>query len=331
MRNFKKIFPRILLILVFLCILNTGMRFVYESVRNTIVYTRRDLKETKGEIETIVLGTSLAHWGINSNVLGEMLDSPAFNLATSAQPLSGSYYLLKDQVQVNPVKRVFLGIHVPSLINDMDEEGIEIREGIYDRMLSSLVKTEYMFCSAKPYEYERYLFYPARVENVLNATVAKRNITYKFTDAFKNNIGPADQMEYVYQGNGNENTEKQYDGSFADEKLGEDATWSRTKVLAVNEEYMKKIADFCKEKNIELNLVVTPMTWEFTKLMGDLEDFHQYLQDFCDQNHAVLYDFNQYEKVHEVFTNEDYQDKKHFNSKGAEKFARLLGEWYLEE
>lgn len=331
MRSFKKILPRILLIVTFLCILNTGARFVYESVRNTVVYTRHDLKETKGEIETIVLGTSLAHWGINSNVLGEVIDSTTFNLATSAQPLSGSYYLLKDQVEVNPVKRVFLGIHVPSLINDMDEQGIEIREGIYDRMLSSKVKLEYMLNNAKPYEYERFLFYPARVENVLNPKVAKRNITYKFTEDFRNNIGPSDQMEYEYQGNGNENTDNIYDGSFADTELGEDATWKRSKVLEVNEDSLQKIADLCNKEDIELNLVVTPMTWEFTKLMGDLEDFHDYLQEFCEKNNAALYDFNQYENVFEVFTNEYYQDKKHFNSKGAEKFATLLGEWYLEE
>lgn len=331
MRSFKKILPRILLVIVFLCVLNSGMRFLYESVRNTMVYTRQDLKDTKGETETLVLGTSLAHWGINSNVLGEVIDSPSFNLATSAQPLSGSYFLLKDQANVNPIKRVFLGIHVPSLINDTNEEGIEIREGIFDRMLSPLVKAEYLLDSAEPYEFERYLFYPARVANVFNPKVAKRNVAYKLTDDFKNNIGPEGQMEYVYQGNGNENTENEYDGSFNDEKLGEDATWKRSKVLDINEEYMQKIADFCKKENIELNLVVTPMTWEFTKLMGDMDDFHNYLQEFCDENGAGLYDFHEYEDVFEIFTNEDYQDKKHFNSKGAEKFARLLGEWYLED
>ncbi len=331
MRNFKKILPRILLILVFLCIFNMGIRYTYESVRNTMVYTRNDLRDTKGEIETLVLGTSLTHWGIDSNVLGETIGSEAFNLSTSAQPLSGSYYLLKDQARVNPIKRVFLGIHVPALVNDTNTEGIEIREGIFDRMLSPVVKAEYLFKTAAPNEYERYLFYAARVENVLNERVAKRNLDYKKTEDFKNNIGPEEQMDYVYLGNGNENTMAEYDGSFDDEELGEDATWERSKVLPVNEEYMQKIADFCKKEGIELNIVVTPMTWEFTKLMGDLENFHEYLQDFCDENGAQLFDFHEYENVFEIFTNEDYQDKKHFNAKGAEKFAQLLGEWYLEE
>ena len=194
MRNFKKILPRILLILVFLCIFNMGIRYTYESVRNTMVYTRNDLRDTKGEIETLVLGTSLTHWGIDSNVLGETIGSEAFNLSTSAQPLSGSYYLLKDQARVNPIKRVFLGIHVPALVNDTNTEGIEIREGIFDRMLSPVVKAEYLFKTAAPNEYERYLFYAARVENVLNERVAKRNLDYKKTEDFKNNIGPEEQM-----------------------------------------------------------------------------------------------------------------------------------------
>lgn len=327
MRNFKKLLVRGILILAFLFCFEQGVRFVYEPVGNNSIYTVKDLKTREGTLETLVLGTSLAHWGIDTNVLEQTIDSPSFNLATSAQPLDASYYLLKDQAKRNPLKRVFLGIHVTSLINE--NQGIQIKEGVFDRILSPVGKAEYLLRTAGWKEFEQYLFYAARVENVLTKDKAIENIKYKMSEKFKNGIPPEGQYLF-YLGSGNENKRQVYDGKFAKKKLGEDATWKRSKVIEATEDSLEKIGKFCEQKGIELNLVVMPMTWEFTKLMGDLDDFHAYLQEFCDENRANLYDFHTYEGVYDgLFTNEDYQDKKHFNVEGAKKCARILGEWYL--
>lgn len=328
MRNFKKLLVRGILLLAFLFCFEQAVRFVYEPVGNNSIYTVKDLKTREGTLETLVLGTSLAHWGIDTNVLEKTIDSPSFNLATSAQPLDASYYLLKDQAKRNPLKRVFLGIHVTSLINE--NQGIQIKEGVYDRILSPVGKVEYLLRTAGWKELEQYLFYAARVDNVLTKDKAIRNITYKLSDEFKNGIPPEGQHLF-YLGSGNENKSKVYKGTFKRKKLGRDATWKRSEVVESAETSLAKIGKFCEQKGIELNLVVMPMTWEFTKLMGDLDDFHAYLQEFCDENGANLFDFHTYEGVYDgLFTNEDYQDKKHFNVEGAKKCARILGEWYLD-
>ena len=118
MRNVKKILPRILILVVFVAALNSGVRYLYEPPTRNGIYTVNEIKETRGEVETLVLGSSLAHWGVDGNLLGEMLDSLTLNLATSAQPLIGSYYFLKEQSQINPIQRVFLGLHATTMLRD---------------------------------------------------------------------------------------------------------------------------------------------------------------------------------------------------------------------
>ncbi|MDO4336679.1 MAG: hypothetical protein Q4C91_01155 [Eubacteriales bacterium] len=329
MRSFKKILVRIVILAAFLIVFDKAVRFVYQSPGENIIYTKNDLKESKGEVETLILGTSLAHWGVNGGVLGELLDSTTFNLATSAQPLEGSYYFLRQQLKDNPLERVFLGVHATSLINNYDEN-TALKEGIFDRLSSPLLKAEYLLRTADTKEYEQYLFYAARVENVMTWEKAKRYVKYKLSDDFRNNIPPEGQ-KMKYMGMGDENTQAVYDGSFDDESLGDDAIWAREKVYETNEIYLQKIADLCSENGVELNLFVTPMTWEFTRLMGDLDDMHEYLEEFAEKNNANLFDANQYEGIYEIFTDDCYQDKKHFNAKGAEKFSELLAKWYQEQ
>lgn len=328
MRNFKKIIPRILLITVFLMVFEGAVHFVYRGADNNIDYTVRDLKKSKGQVETVLLGTSLVHWGINGQVLGETIDSTTFNLATSAQPLDVSYYLLKDIVKRNPVKRVFLGIHATTMLNDYNDN-IAIRQGAYDRILSPVGKLEYVLKTADWGEHEQYLFYATRVKNILTWEKAKANVKYKLSEDYKNNIPPEGQ-EYIYLGMGDESTEMAYDGSYDKKKLGKQSVWKRKRILELNSEYLQKIGEFCEKKGIELNIVVMPMTWEYTRLMGDMDDMHDYFQDFCDKNNASLFDFNRYEGIYDHLTSDCYQDKKHLNLKGSKVLGRLLGEWYLE-
>lgn len=329
MRNFRKILLRVMLLGAFLMVFNKAVRFVYEEPNQNVIYTRSDLKKSNGEVETLILGTSLMHWGVNGQVLGEVLDSPTFNLATSSQPMDGTYYLLKDQIKHNPLKRVFLGVHVTVMQNDTNSN-INLRRGIFDRIQSPLGKLEYMFKTAEPKEYESYLFYSTRVDNVMTWEVAKSNVKYKLSDDYRNNKSP-ENSRYTYQTMGDENTEKIYDGSFSVEKLRKSTVWNRKRLLEINTTHLQKIADICKKNGVELNLVIPPMTWEYTKHAGDLDDMHNYFQEFCDENDANLYDFTYYDGIYDIFPNEYFQDKKHLNARGAVKFAELIGETYLED
>ncbi|MDO4276149.1 MAG: hypothetical protein Q4D16_20975 [Eubacteriales bacterium] len=328
MRSFRKILLRLILIAAFLKVFDMGIRFAYQAPGTTAIYAINDLKESKGQVETLILGTSLVHWGIKGLQLGDALESTTYNLATAAQPLNGSYYLLKDQVKHNDIKRLFLGVHVSSMTRDYNSN-IKLREGIYDRMLSPLSKIEYLYQTADYNEYLQYLFFSARLDNLTDWDQVKNNVEYKLSNDFKENRSPA-KRKYVYQGMGDENTKAVYKGTFAKKRLPRRSCWDRSLIIDKNVEYLQKIADFCEEEGIELNLVIMPMVQEITRLMGDMNDMHVFYQEFCDKNNARLFDFYQYENIYEILPNDCYQDEKHLNSKGAEKFTELFANWYQE-
>ncbi|MDO4275487.1 MAG: hypothetical protein Q4D16_17605 [Eubacteriales bacterium] len=330
MRSFRKIVISLVILLAFVFGLNSVSRYMYESVRNNIVFAREELEENKGTIDTLLLGTSLVHWGLDPEVIDEELGVKSFNLATSAQPLSGSYYLLKDQVKSNPIKTVFLGVSVPGMVNDYDKD-TPVKLGVFDRISSPAVKAEYMAAVAEFKEYEQFLFFPTRVVNVLDTKAVKRNVAYKKSEEFKEKISP-DYAPYIYYGMGFESKEEVYDGSFNDEKLGNDAIWNRDRIVDVNVEYIKKTAQFCNDNGIELNLVIFPHSYEFARLQGDLSDMDKYMEELSAEIGAELYNYNftVRQDIYDIMTNDCYQDKKHFNKKGAGRFAELLCSDYKE-
>lgn len=326
MKNFKKIASRIAILIIFVVIFNSVIRFLYEPPTRNGIYTVKEIKETKGQVETLILGSSLAHWGVDGNMLEDELDSKTLNLATSAQPLSGSYYFLKEQSKINPIKRVFLGVHITSMQRD-NNKALDVRQWIYDRLITPTGKLDYLVHSASLSEIEQYLFYATRLDNVLDFHKAKQYVAYKFSDNYKNNIPPKSNG-FTYYGMGNENTEEEYDGSYNKTDVGQAEYWNRDNILESSSEYLDKIIQLCQERNLELNIFLTPLTYDYGSVVGDLGDLNQYFSEICSECGANFYDPDQEGQMYELYPDEYFQDYKHLNRKGAEKFTSLMLEWY---
>lgn len=330
MRNFRKIVCRLCVVVLVLAVFSKGGRYLYESVRDTTVYTREELKETKGTVETLLLGTSLVHWGMDPAVVSRELDTVCFNLATDVQPISGSYYLLKDQIASNPIKRVFLGTGVSSVVSDTNTR-VGRRLTILERMLSPAVKVEYMLKEGNFSDLDQILIYPTRVENVLDLETIKRNISYKQSEEFKNKISPKN-ARWQYRGMGFQSNDQVYQGDFQEEEAGRSGLWDREKVLEENVEYLRKMAELCRENDVEFNLVILPHAWEFAQLQGDLSDMDAYFEEFCAEEGIGLFDYNYTarEDIYDILPTEYFWDKKHLNQTGAAAIAGLLCDDYKE-
>lgn len=326
-KNIGKIASRIAIIVIFVIVLNQAVRFLYEPPNRNGIYTVNEIKQTEGQVETLILGSSLAHWGVDGNMLGEKLNTLTLNLATSAQPLSGSYYFLKEQSKINPITRVFLGVHVTSMQRD-NNKALDVRQWIYDRLVTLTGKLDYLVHTAEPSELEQYLLYATRIDNVLDFDKAEQNVTYKFSEEYENNIPPKSNG-FTYYGMGNENTEEEYDGSYDNSKIGTAEYWNRDNILDTSAEYLNKIIKLCQERNIELNIFLTPLTYDYGSAIGDLEDLNLYFTDLCKNCGANFYDPAQDGNMYEIYPDEYFQDQKHLNRKGAEKFTTMLSDWYL--
>ena len=237
MRNFKKILLRFCVIVLFIVLIDRIGHYLYESVGDNTYYSIDDLKEMDGEIETLLVGTSLMQRGMNPWIISEELDTVCYNLASSAQPVAGSYYLVKDQIARNPVERVFLGVSVKTFVSDEDSKSTTSKLRAFDLIRSPLLKLQFMTEIAGTGEYERFLFFPARVEKVVGLKAILRNVKYRQTEGYKNHVAcPGAPFEYY--GRGFQSNVDRYDGSEADRPIPETSVWGREKILEENLSYL---------------------------------------------------------------------------------------------
>lgn len=330
MHIIKKVVPRVLILILFILALNRVTRYAYESPESNTPFTMQDERQVKGTVDTIAIGTSLVHLGVDPEILDEELECTSFNLGSSAQPIAGSYYLLKDQVLNNPIKRVFLGFNTVGLnLKREESDKVPSKLGIFDRIMSPLVRAEFVLDLVEFPYYEKFFFYPTRIKKFSNLKAVKENIAYKRSEAYKAQISPEGVLN-SYHTMGHETTDvsKYLEGE--QPKMPGKAKWDREDIEAENIEYMRKIGEYCQKKGVECNIVIMPMAEPCAKKQGDLTDMDQFFQEICDEVGANLYSFNytSCENVYDFLPNECFYDGKHLNKKGAEAFTKLLAEEY---
>ncbi|MDO5134872.1 MAG: hypothetical protein Q4D55_02360 [Eubacteriales bacterium] len=327
MRSFRKILIHALVVVLFLWGINGIGEFLYEPVRDNILVTSEELKDREGTIETLAMGTSLMHCGMDINVLNKELDTVGFNVATSAQAVSGTYYILKEQLKRNPIQRVFLGLGVNSFMSDTENRSTSAKTRVLKLLESPLTELRYLMDVAEPSELESLLFRPVRTKNVFSVRLVKNNVKYKLSDDFKNRVGHR-SSPYTYFGMGYESNDKVYDGT--PEKPRSNNVWRRGRILEENITYMKKMGELCRKNGVELNLVIFPHCQSYSAQQGDLEDMDVYLEELAEELGAGLYNYNYTSRpdIYEYLPDELYMDRKHLNQRGAAVFARLLAEDY---
>lgn len=331
MRSFRGIMVRGCVIILFLVLLNGAGHFLYESVTDGTYFSVQELKEKQGSIETILIGTSLMQRGINPDIVSEALDTTCFNLGSSAQPLAGTYYLLKDQLDRNPVERVFMTVSVKSFMSDEDSKSTTAKLRVFDLIQSPVIKLQFMTDVGETAEYERFLFFPARVEDKISAKIIKRNISYRQSEEYENRmVFPGAFLKYY--GMGFMSNEQEYNNSHAKGKIVTGSVWNRENILEENLSAIRKIADICREKGVEFNLVVLPHSEEYASKQRDLSDMDVYLEELCKDMGAGLYNYNYtaYEGIYEYVDNSCFMDRTHLNAYGATRMADLLCRDYQE-
>ena len=114
-KKHKKYIGRVLGALFFLCLF-FGIEKVmeYALVNDTNEWSRamfHDFYTREENIDTLFLGSSHVYCGINPEVITQKTGESAFNMATPAQPLNGSYYLLKEADKYNDISHVYLELY----------------------------------------------------------------------------------------------------------------------------------------------------------------------------------------------------------------------------
>ena len=96
-------------------------------------------------------------------------------------------------------------------------------------------------------------------------------------------------------------------------------------VMARNMEYLHRIAGICLEEGI------IPVFYESpAAAVMPQEEMDKVRADLAAIDGAVVVNFNDFRDEIGAALDYDYYDALHYNTAGAEKFSRFLGEWFME-
>jgi hypothetical protein len=311
MNNKLKLLIRCIAILMVLVCFNYCFR------ADTTRYARVTLYELSkdGYVDVLFVGASHTEGGYNVNLIEENTGLNAYNVGISAQKLQACYYLLKEAEENNGVKTAWLDMYY----------GVAAAEGT--PKLANYIAADYLTNKKVKYEY---LIEEYGVEGAINGllpvlhscslkpSTLKAHLT---RDYIKNPYKylPTDTDEYGGQGyiKGKNTLSEDYvfqSSSINTEKSLSDYSWK----------WLKKIIDYCNEKDIELVLVNVPMP--DGRLQADLyyEEYTEYIRSVAQEYGLKYYDFNLTKEDVMTMERTDYDDGSHLNGQGADKFSECV-------
>ena len=290
-----------------LLVLFIGSELLIRRIPNDYSYKSEYLSKNCKEIETLVLGTSHAHAGINP----EYLLTSSFNAAHNAQPLFYDFEILKKYDFEN-LKTIILPITYPTFWLDSESEESH----------SNLFKNYSIYYHIKPEHYK-----------------LKNNFEI-LSFSPKGNLGRI--YRYYLKGKSRQRTSNLGYGEKAiikgnletEGKRNADRHSSLTKkdnasnIFKKNIQVLNNLLEYCSQKQIKVYCVTTPTNKHYYNLLDE-----QQLNTTIDTITEIANKYDNCEYFNYLkddrFTEEDFRNADHLNSKGAKKFTRIIEEQFL--
>lgn len=271
----------------------------------------RERAELSGTLDFFVCGASHAMRGFRPDILDKELDVNSYNLSCSRQTMQGRYELLNLELNRNPAKTVVLELSYDSMTRNRDEEGPEGDIYMLGKLGGFMPRVKYFFSAIRPKEYGR--MYYNYLDNGVNCI--KKIIHGTWTD--KNTKLEKGYAAYKRDDDElNQNLKKIYHTRSFEETIYEP-----------NVDYLNKIIALCKEKNVQLILVTTPLSKVTVCRYDNLDTFREWYENVAKENGLQYYDFNLIKDKEEKLPDSSaFSDKFHLGNKGAGTFTKMFTE-----
>lgn len=260
----------------------------------------------KDSVDVGIIGSSQLVNGISCARLIEEHGISAFSCATGEQPaLVGWFYLL----ELNRTQHVNTVIYDMSMLYEPEEES-RFRKTL-DSAPMSINKMKMILERCKSDESSDFFSY---VFPILKYHT-------RWTSLKRDDFGYDKEHTNMFYGNimgGGVNRKADLDKISVDNEMPDESVkMDENELLA-----FRKIADFCKENNIDLILIKTPKTtWESAKTIG--------CQALADEYGLPYIDFNRLENLEAMgfdVTN-DMWNQDHLNVRGTDKLTDFMAEY----
>ncbi len=307
MHNFKKIILHTALLIFFVIIIlicSTLPYFWGESYYYQDYKVRTSLS---GKLDTLVIGSSHALRSIKPTVLNEKLNTKAYNLSSPLMSMYGRYVMLEKEINRNPIKTVYLEISYNALTLDRKTLGLEGDLYVLGRFDNVFERINFFTNAFTPEEYRK----------VLSDIIVRSKNSF----SIHNTIEQYKTFGYLSMPSNNQLLSDEVKEKVKNTKVLD------TKIKEESLNYFDKIIKLCKENDIRVILVVTPVTERMILEYSNLDDiFSQYI-DLAKEYNCEYYDFNLDKNRMKLYSEESsFYDNTHMSDSGAEIFSNRLTE-----
>ena len=162
---------------------------------------------------------------------------------TGAQPMSSTYFLIREALDINPVKTVYLGISFSSLLKEENDSG---KLGAYDRLITLRGRLRCIVDETSNNRRVNELFYSTRVNKYLDLNTVKTNLKEKLDPAYETTPPESDGNRYMYKGY--LASDRIFSGKRTTEENKEYNVWDPENISQENLDYLVKIINLCVRK-----------------------------------------------------------------------------------
>ena len=314
---------RVLIIALFMaCIVLGNVILNYAFIPYS--YVKVDYNTAYNESHDIVfIGTSHGKCGIQTDVIDEITGSKSVNMCLGGEYLSASYYMLKSIIEQHKPKKVVYELDYGYWVTD-EYTGTDSTL-IYRNMRFSPAKLE-CFMDKEVNKDFRAICFPWYVFRKEYKMIPK-NIENKWNGIEKSCDISAFASEAQYYKDG---------GSIYRNPVADSAknwtnfiVWNRDKVVKDTKKYFGKLVKLCKDNNVELSVVITPVPNDtIEKYSTEYKDCDEYFRELSESYNVDYINYN-YEEVEGLDRSiKGYCDYEgHLTGENAMIFSKVLGEY----
>lgn len=288
----------------------------WDDIHSLSRLTIKEMYEYDGNIDTVFLGSSYVVHGFNPQIADEITGRHSYNAGTKMQTPDGSYYMLKEVVKHHNVDTVYIECsHVIMSHFYKSEFGINSMISVY--MRPSLDRFSFVYNAAGSDGIVKNLF-PFMIRSKLKFTEI---LGPKLTDGYDDgNYKYVNFKEEAYMGKGfiiKKGFLKAEDNYEPIQDIDSSAP-----ITEFSLEYLTKIAELCKDRDIRLVLIAVPVSSEMLSRIPNAQDYIDAMQDFADIHGIEYHNYNLAKSEYCRINLSDYADKEHLNGDGANSFTR---------
>lgn len=282
MRNFKKNIYPVLFLAVIIC-MNQILILALKPCTNF----RNDIHKLEtNQYDDLFVGTSHGKAGINPEVVDKITGEKSLNLCLGGEEVQDSYYIIKEACRVNKPKKIIYELD-PGYWVSTATLGPEYRT-VYDEFPMSEVKVEYYLDKIWNVDFRTTLFPWYLYRKGIKGAGAR--FTSKFSHAYKNyddSFYNEPSQAYISQG------QIRIHRSDAPKTEANLILWDKKKLKSDAVKSFEKIVKLCKENNIKLTVVTTPVPQEtLEKYHDNFENANKFFTSLMEKEWVEYYNYN---------------------------------------